>query len=57
MNASGKLLPVGWMIDCKGEPLPDPNRASPNRAGEGYLLSTGGHKGFHTAQCAATLSQ
>jgi LDH2 family malate/lactate/ureidoglycolate dehydrogenase len=37
---AGEQLPVGWMIDRQGLPLIDPNRA-----GEGFLLPIGGHKG------------
>lgn len=37
---AGKTLPVGWMIDRRGEPITDPNRSH-----EGFLLPIGGYKG------------
>ena len=37
----GETMPVGWMIDPKGEPLTDPNRSD-----EGFLLPIGGYKGY-----------
>jgi LDH2 family malate/lactate/ureidoglycolate dehydrogenase len=37
----GETMPVGWMIDRKGQPLTDPKRA-----GEGFLLPIGGYKGY-----------
>ena len=37
----GQDLPVGWMVDHKGAPLPDSKRVK-----EGFLLPIGGHKGF-----------
>lgn len=37
----GETMPVGWMIDMKGEPLTDPNRSD-----EGFLLPIGGYKGY-----------
>ena len=37
---AGKTMPVGWMIDRRGEPITDPNRSS-----EGFLLPIGGYKG------------
>ncbi len=40
----GEQMPVGWMIDRKGQPLLDPNRAS-----EGFLLPIGGAKGYGLA--------
>ncbi|MDF3095262.1 MULTISPECIES: Ldh family oxidoreductase [Burkholderia] len=40
----GQPLPEGWMIDREGKPLLDPNRA-----GEGFLLPIGGHKGYGLA--------
>jgi L-2-hydroxycarboxylate dehydrogenase (NAD+) len=40
----GEQMPVGWMIDRKGQPLTDPNRA-----GEGFLLPIGGAKGYGLA--------
>src|SRR6266576_1858112 len=36
----GKTMPEGWMIDRRGEPLTDPNRAD-----DGFLLPIGGYKG------------
>jgi L-2-hydroxycarboxylate dehydrogenase (NAD+) len=36
----GKAMPEGWMIDRRGEPLTDPNRAD-----DGFLLPIGGYKG------------
>ena len=37
----GESIPVGWMIDRKGQPLTDPKRSS-----EGILLPIGGYKGY-----------
>jgi LDH2 family malate/lactate/ureidoglycolate dehydrogenase len=37
----GETMPVGWMVDRKGQPLTDPKRAS-----EGFLLPIGGYKGY-----------
>ena len=37
----GESIPVGWMIDRKGQPLTDPRRSS-----EGFLLPIGGYKGY-----------
>ena len=37
---AGKTMPVGWMINRRGEPITDPNRS-----GEGFLLPIGGPKG------------
>ena len=37
----GEMMPEGWMIDRKGNPLTDPARAS-----EGFLLPIGGPKGY-----------
>jgi LDH2 family malate/lactate/ureidoglycolate dehydrogenase len=37
----GEQMPVGWMIDRKGQPLTDPTRAA-----EGFLLPIGGYKGY-----------
>jgi LDH2 family malate/lactate/ureidoglycolate dehydrogenase len=39
--AQGEPMPVGWMIDCAGEPLTDAKRA-----GEGFLLPIGDYKGY-----------
>ena len=38
---SGTPMPEGWMIDRQGNPITDPARA-----GEGFLLPIGGHKGY-----------
>ncbi len=40
----GEMMPEGWMIDCDGNPLTDPTRAS-----EGFLLPIGGPKGYGLA--------
>jgi len=37
----GESIPVGWMIDRKGQPLTDPKRSS-----EGFLLPIGDYKGY-----------
>jgi LDH2 family malate/lactate/ureidoglycolate dehydrogenase len=37
----GESMPVGWMIDRKGQPLTDPKRSA-----EGFLLPIGGYKGY-----------
>jgi LDH2 family malate/lactate/ureidoglycolate dehydrogenase len=37
----GQTMPVGWMIDRKGQPLTDPKRAA-----EGFLMPIGGYKGY-----------
>jgi L-2-hydroxycarboxylate dehydrogenase (NAD+) len=37
----GELIPVGWMVDRKGQPLTDPRRAD-----EGFMLPIGGYKGY-----------
>jgi L-2-hydroxycarboxylate dehydrogenase (NAD+) len=37
----GESIPVGWMIDRKGQPLTDPRHSS-----EGFLLPIGGYKGY-----------
>jgi LDH2 family malate/lactate/ureidoglycolate dehydrogenase len=37
----GQTLPVGWMVDRRGQPLTDPQRVK-----EGFLLPIGGHKGY-----------
>jgi LDH2 family malate/lactate/ureidoglycolate dehydrogenase len=42
--ARGEMMPEGWMIDRAGRPLHDPARA-----GEGFLLPIGGHKGYGLA--------
>ena len=40
----GEMMPEGWMMDRKGRPLTDPQRAD-----EGFLLPIGGYKGFGLA--------
>jgi L-2-hydroxycarboxylate dehydrogenase (NAD+) len=37
----GASIPIGWMVDRKGEPLTDPRRSE-----EGFLLPIGGYKGY-----------
>ncbi len=37
----GESIPVGWMVDRKGQPLTDPTRAA-----EGFLLPIGTYKGY-----------
>ncbi len=37
----GESIPLGWMIDRKGQPLTDPKRSS-----EGFILPIGGYKGY-----------
>jgi LDH2 family malate/lactate/ureidoglycolate dehydrogenase len=37
----GESIPVGWMMDRKGQPLTDPRRAA-----EGFLLPIGMYKGY-----------
>ncbi len=37
----GEPIPVGWMVDRKGQPLTDPRRAD-----EGFMLPIGGYKGY-----------
>jgi LDH2 family malate/lactate/ureidoglycolate dehydrogenase len=39
--AQDEPMPVGWMIDCGGNPLTDAKRA-----GEGFLLPIGDYKGY-----------
>ena len=41
---AGQPMPEGWMVDRQGRPLLDPQRA-----GEGFLLPIGGHKGYGLA--------
>lgn len=41
---SGEMMPEGWMMDRKGQPLTDPKKAS-----EGFLLPIGGYKGYGLA--------
>lgn len=40
----GETMPIGWMMDRKGQPLTDPRRAD-----EGFLLPIGGYKGYGLA--------
>lgn len=47
----GEQMPEGWMIDREGKPLLDPNRA-----GEGFLLPIGGHKGYGLALIVGLLA-
>jgi LDH2 family malate/lactate/ureidoglycolate dehydrogenase len=48
---AGEMMPVGWMIDRKGQPLTDPRRAD-----EGFLLPIGGHKGYGLALIVGLLA-
>jgi L-2-hydroxycarboxylate dehydrogenase (NAD+) len=47
----GEQMPVGWMIDRKGQPLTDPNRAS-----DGFLMPIGGAKGYGLALMISLLT-
>jgi L-2-hydroxycarboxylate dehydrogenase (NAD+) len=47
----GEQMPVGWMIDRQGKPLTDPKRA-----GEGFLLPIGEHKGYGLALLVGLLA-
>jgi L-2-hydroxycarboxylate dehydrogenase (NAD+) len=47
----GEQMPPGWMIDRQGQPLLDPNRA-----GEGFLLPIGDHKGYGLALIVGLLA-
>jgi L-2-hydroxycarboxylate dehydrogenase (NAD+) len=47
----GEMMPEGWMIDRQGQPLLDPSRA-----GEGFLLPIGGHKGYGLALIVGLLA-
>jgi len=47
----GEMMPEGWMIDRQGRPLLDPARA-----GEGFLLPIGGHKGYGLALIVGLLA-
>ncbi len=40
----GETMPVGWMMDRKGQPLTDPKRAD-----EGFVLPIGEYKGYALA--------
>ena len=48
---AGEMMPVGWMIDRKGQPLTDPKRAD-----DGFLLPIGGHKGAGLALIVGLLA-
>ncbi len=37
----GEMMPEGWMMDRKGQPLLDPKRSE-----EGFLMPIGGYKGY-----------
>ncbi len=37
----GEPIPVGWMVDRRGQPITDPKRSD-----EGFLLPIGGYKGY-----------
>jgi LDH2 family malate/lactate/ureidoglycolate dehydrogenase len=47
----GEMMPEGWMIDRQGQPLTDPQRA-----GEGFLLPIGEHKGYGLALIVGLLA-
>ncbi|MDR7096982.1 Ldh family oxidoreductase [Hydrogenophaga laconesensis] len=47
----GEQMPAGWMIDRQGKPLLDPNKA-----GEGFLLPIGDHKGYGLALIVGLLA-
>jgi LDH2 family malate/lactate/ureidoglycolate dehydrogenase len=47
----GEQMPVGWMIDRRGEPLTDPKRAE-----EGFLMPIGGYKGYGLAMIVGLLA-
>jgi L-2-hydroxycarboxylate dehydrogenase (NAD+) len=47
----GEQMPVGWMIDRRGEPLTDPKRAA-----EGFLMPIGGYKGYGLALIVGILA-
>ena len=47
----GESMPTGWMIDREGKPLLDPQRA-----GEGFLLPIGEHKGYGLALIVGLLA-
>lgn len=48
---AGEMMPAGWMIDRRGQPLLDPKRAD-----EGFLLPIGGHKGYGLALVVGLLA-
>lgn len=47
----GEQMPVGWMIDKKGQPLTDPNRSH-----EGMLVPIGEYKGYGLSLMIALLA-
>src|SRR5206468_7824210 len=47
----GEMMPEGWMIDRRGNPLTDPRRAD-----EGFLLPIGGYKGYGLALIVGLLA-
>lgn len=47
----GEMMPPGWMIDRQGQPLLDPNKA-----GDGFLLPIGDHKGYGLALVVGLLA-
>jgi len=48
---AGEMMPPGWMIDRSGQPLLDPKRA-----GDGFLLPIGEHKGYGLALIVGLLA-
>lgn len=48
---AGEMMPEGWMIDRRGQPLLDPRLAD-----EGFLLPIGGHKGYGLALVVGLLA-
>ena len=47
----GEMMPEGWMIDRKGQPLLDPKRAD-----DGFLMPIGGYKGYGLALIVGLLA-
>jgi L-2-hydroxycarboxylate dehydrogenase (NAD+) len=47
----GEMMPPGWMIDRQGQPLLDPHKA-----GDGFLLPIGEHKGYGLALVVGLLA-
>ncbi len=47
----GEMMPPGWMIDRQGQPLLDPQKA-----GDGFLLPIGEHKGYGLALIVGLLA-
>jgi len=47
----GEMMPPGWMIDRQGQPLLDPSKA-----GDGFLLPIGEHKGYGLALVVGLLA-